>query len=169
MLAGLAYTGGPWPYGYHGLGEPFVFVFFGVVAVAGTYYLQTDEVTGLALAASLPVAMTVTAILVVNNLRDIESDRRAGKRTLAALLGDWPTRAEYAVLIVLPFALVGSLAMAEILPPWSWLSWLALPLALALARAVMSGTKGKELNLLLKRTSQLHLLLGGLLALGLAL
>jgi 1,4-dihydroxy-2-naphthoate octaprenyltransferase len=83
VASGIAYTGGPWPLGYHGLGDVFVFVFFGVVAVVGTFYLQSGNVTGAALIASLPVAMLVTAILVVNNLRDIDTDRLAGKRTLA--------------------------------------------------------------------------------------
>ena len=87
MLAALAYTGGPWPFGYRALGELFTFLFFGVVAVVGTYYVETNRVSLEVLAASLPVGLTVTAILVVNNVRDIETDRAAGKRTLAVVLG----------------------------------------------------------------------------------
>jgi 1,4-dihydroxy-2-naphthoate octaprenyltransferase len=83
ILSGIAYTGGPWPLGYHGLGDLFVFVFFGVVAVTGSAYLQTGQLEPFALLASVPVGMLVTAILVVNNLRDVETDRAAGKRTLA--------------------------------------------------------------------------------------
>src|SRR5579885_1079359 len=87
IASGIAYTGGPWPLGYHGLGDVFVFVFFGLVAVLGTFYLQAGTVNGAALIASLPVAMLVTAILVVNNLRDIDTDRAAGKHTLAVRFG----------------------------------------------------------------------------------
>lgn len=162
--AGIAYTGGPWPLGYHGLGDLFVFVFFGLVAVIGSYYLQAEEVGTLALAAALPVGCTVTAILVVNNLRDMESDRRAGKRTLAVRLGSRLTRVQYAFLMLGPYALVAGFAAAGTLPWWSWLSWLSLPITLSLVRAVSEGTEGGKLNPILKRTSQLHLLFGALLA-----
>ncbi len=169
IVAGLAYTGGPWPYGYHALGDAFVFVFFGLVAVTGTAYLKSDEWTGLALAASLPMACTVTAILVVNNLRDIETDRRAGKRTLAVALGAPLTRAEYALLMLASYALVAALTIAGVLPWAAWLAWLTLPVALALVRRVAGGAAGPGLNIVLRRTSQLHLALGVLLAIGLAL
>lgn len=162
--AGIAYTGGPWPLGYHGLGDLFVFVFFGLVAVVGSYYLQAEEVGAVALAAALPVGCTVTAILVVNNLRDIESDRRAGKRTLAVRLGSRLTRVQYTLLMLGPYALVAGFAAVGTLPWWSWLSWLSLPITLSLVRAVSEGVEGGKLNPILKRTSQLHLLFGLLLA-----
>lgn len=100
ILAGLAYTGGPWPFGYHGLGDPFCFLFFGPVAVGGTYWVQARQLPVDALAAGAGVGALVTAILVVNNLRDIPSDARAGKRTLAVKLGPAATRAEYALLLL---------------------------------------------------------------------
>ena len=87
ILAGVLYTGGPRPYGYEGLGEVFVFLFFGVVAVTGSYYVQTEELAWEAFVLAVPVGLLATAILVVNNVRDIETDRRAGKRTLAVRLG----------------------------------------------------------------------------------
>jgi 1,4-dihydroxy-2-naphthoate octaprenyltransferase len=169
IVAGIAYTGGPWPYGYHSLGDVFVFSFFGVIAVTGTYYVQAEEVTALPLAASLPVALTVTAILVVNNLRDIETDRSAGKRTLAVLLGDRLTRAEYVVLIVAPYFLIAGFVAAGTLPAWAGLCFLTAPLSLVLTATVARGARGRELNDVLKRTSWLHLALGTLLALGLLL
>lgn len=168
MAAGVAYTVGPWPLGYHGLGDPLVFVFFGLVFVAGTYYLQAGDLSALALATAVPVGLMVTAILVVNNLRDIETDRRAGKRTLAVRLGDGATRWQYALLVLGAYALL-PLAAAAGGGPWVGLAALSLPLALALVRAVLAGTSGRHLNTVLKRTAQLHLAFGALLALGLLL
>ncbi|TAK62804.1 MAG: 1,4-dihydroxy-2-naphthoate polyprenyltransferase [Dehalococcoidia bacterium] len=164
IVAGVVYTGGPWPTGYHGLGDAFVFCFFGLVAVAGTYYLHTDTLSWRAIAAAVPVGFLITAILVVNNLRDIETDARTGKRTLAVRLGGRPTRAEYAALVVGAYAVV--VAMAAV---WSW--WLLLPLLSAPAAArvaapVLGGARAGALNIALKRTSQLQLLFGLLLALG---
>ncbi len=167
LLAAVTYTGGPWPFGYHGLGDLFVFVFFGVVAVNGTYYLQTDRLSGTAFAASIPVAMTVTAILVVNNLRDIQSDRLAGKRTLAVMLGAPLTRAWYALLTLGPFAAICAAAALGALPPWCLLALAIAPLAAALVRRVGSGASGAELNGVLKRTAQFHLALGVALSVGL--
>ena len=103
IVCAVAYTGGPWPYGYRGLGEVFVFVFFGPVAVAGTTYLQALALEPLALAASVPVGALITAILVVNNLRDIVPDRQAGKRTLAVRLGERGAVAEYGLLLVVAY------------------------------------------------------------------
>ena len=100
ILAGVLYTGGPRPYGYAGLGEAFVFLFFGLVAVNGSYFVQLERLDWLAFALSIPVGMLATAILVVNNLRDIETDRRVGKRTLAVRLGRERTRGLYAGLVV---------------------------------------------------------------------
>lgn len=169
LAAAVAYTGGPWPYGYHGLGDAFVFIFFGVVAVTGTYYLQTDRVAGIAFAASVPVAMTVTAILVVNNLRDIPTDRAAGKRTLAVIMGAPLTRAWYALLTLGPYGAVAAGVASGALPRWCLLALATAPLALALVRAVASGAEGAALNAVLRRTAQLHLALGVALSVGLAL
>lgn len=168
IASGLAYTGGPWPLGYHGLGDLFVFVFFGLVAVTGTYYLQTDEVIGLALATSLPVAFTVTAILVVNNLRDIITDRRAGKITLAVRLGDRGTRLQYVLLMGGAYGALPGLVLLGA-SPWVGLAALTLPIALHLCRSVLFGTEGRALNQVLQQTALLHLAFGCLLALGLLL
>ncbi len=166
ILAGLAYTGGPWPLGYHGLGDVFVFVFFGLVAVVGSAYLQTLAIAPLAVAASIPVGLLVTAILVVNNLRDVDTDRAVGKRTLAVRLGRRATRVEYGVLVagayVIPLALFLAGAMR-----WSFLlPWLTIPLAASLVRLVATE-QGRPLNRALKGTGQLHLLFGLLFALSL--
>lgn len=169
LVSAVTYTGGPWPFGYHGLGDLFVFVFFGVVAVTGTYYLQTDRLSGLAFAASIPVAMTVTAILVVNNLRDIPSDRLAGKRTLAVMMGAPLTRAWYALLILGPYGAVSVAVALGALPAWCLLALVTGPVAAALVRRVASGVSGADLNAVLKRTAQLHLALGIALSFGLLL
>jgi len=168
IAAGLAYTGGPWPLGYHGLGDLFVFLFFGLASVTGTYYLQTEELSAAAFLAALPVGLTVTAILVVNNLRDIETDRRAGKMTLAVRLGDRATRWQYALLVGGAYVLLPSLVLAGA-SAWVWLPWLTLPLSLGLCRSVLAGAGGRALNPVLKQTARLHLALGSLLALGLLL
>jgi len=164
IVAGITYTGGPWPLGYHGLGDVFVFIFFGLVAVVGSYYLQAEEVDLTAWAAALPVGLTVTAILVVNNLRDIESDRHTGKRTLAVRIGARLTRFQYALLVLGAYALVAAFASAGVLPWWTWLPWITLPVALPLVSAVLMGAEGAKLNPILKRTAQLHLFFGALLA-----
>jgi 1,4-dihydroxy-2-naphthoate octaprenyltransferase len=168
LAAGIAYTGGPWPLGYHGLGDAFAFVFFGLVAVVGTYYLQTEELSAVAFIAALPVGLTVTAILVVNNLRDINTDRRAGKMTLAVRLGDRNTRLQYALLVLGAYGLLPFLMLVDA-GPGALLGYVSLPLALYLVGGVLSGAGGHALNPVLKRTSQLHLCLGALLALGLLL
>jgi 1,4-dihydroxy-2-naphthoate polyprenyltransferase len=166
IAAGVLYTGGPFPLGYNGLGDLFVFVFFGLVAVCGTAFLHLGMVPPLAWLVALPVAMLATAIIVVNNLRDADTDRAAGKRTLAVLLGKNFARAEYALLtlgayLVPPLAVV--LGMAS---PWALLPLLTLPLALPLVRAMITQS-GRALNRALKGTGRLHMLFGMLLALGL--
>lgn len=168
ILAGLTYTGGPWPYGYHALGDLVCFLFFGVAAVTGTYYLYTDEFAPIAFLASLPVGLLVTAILVVNNLRDIETDRRAHKVTLAVLLGPQRTRLQYAAFLALAYLLLPLLLPAGA-SPWAFLPVLTLPLALRPLRSVLGGTSGRALNPVLKQTARLHLLFGALLGVGLAL
>lgn len=167
IAAGVAYTAGPWPLGYHGLGDLCVFLFFGLVAVMGSYYLQAGTISLRALAVALPVGCTVTAILVVNNLRDIETDRRAGKRTLAVRLGARVTRVEYTLLMLAPFVLVAAFTLSGLLPPACWLPWLALPQVLSAVRTVLGEAEGPSLNAVLKATAQLHLFFGILLAVGL--
>jgi 1,4-dihydroxy-2-naphthoate octaprenyltransferase len=167
VVAALAYTGGPWPYGYRGLGEVFVFVFFGLVAVIGTAYLQAGRVDPVFVAAAIPVGTLTTAILVVNNLRDIPTDRAAGKRTLAVTFGERWTEAEYAVLVVAAFAVPVALAIAG----RSWavlLPLVAVPRALPLWRTVRGFGERRELNLVLKGTAQLALIVAALFAIGLA-
>ena len=165
-VAAVAYTGGPWPYGYHGLGDVICFAFFGVVAVMGAGYVQSGELTWQLAAASLPVGCLVTAILVANNLRDIETDRAAGKRTLAVILGERATRAQYVLLIAAAFAAILIFAATDVLPAWTALALAAAPLAVPLCRTVLGGTSGSDLIMVLKRTAMLHLLVGVLLALG---
>ena len=168
ILAAIAYTGGPWPYGYKGLGEVFVFIFFGLVAVVGTAYLQTLQVVPLFIAAALPVGALTTAILVVNNLRDIPTDAVAGKRTLAVILGRGATVAEYRLLLSVAFVVpVALLAAGRGLP--ILLPMLALPLAFPLDRTVHSFSEPRELNLVLKGTARLALVYGLLLTTGLAI
>ena len=168
ILAGVLYTGGPRPYGYAGMGELFVFVFFGLVAVNGSYYVQLEQLDWLPFALSIPVGMLSTAILVVNNVRDIDTDRRAAKRTLAVRLGRERARRLYAALVVGAFAVVPiGLALASG-PAWALLTLLAAPLALAPLRLVMTHTDGPALNAALAGTGALLaafsvLLAGGLL------
>lgn len=166
LLCGLAYTGGPWPFGYHGLGDLFVFVFFGPVAVAGSAYVQAGEWLPLALASSLPIGLLTTTILVVNNLRDLPTDRVAGKGTLAVRLGERHTRFQYAALTGIAY-LVPALLALRMQEWWLLLPLLSAPLAIALVRRIAAGTAGRELNPVLVRTGKLLLLFGVLLALGL--
>jgi 1,4-dihydroxy-2-naphthoate octaprenyltransferase len=168
ILAALAYTGGPWPYGYHGFGEVFVFVFFGLVAVVGTAYLQAGSVEPLFVAAAVPVGCLITAILVVNNLRDIPTDAAAGKRTLAVILGRERTILEYVLLVttayVMPIVLTASLARWIVLLPF-----LSLPLAWPLMSAVRTFTEPRQLNQVLRGTARLALTHALLFGAGLAL
>jgi 1,4-dihydroxy-2-naphthoate octaprenyltransferase len=166
LVAAIAYTAGPWPLAYNGLGDAFVFVFFGLAAVNGTVFLQTGAATALSIAASIPVACLVTAILAVNNLRDIDTDGRAGKRTLAVQCGPGFARAEYGVLVAIAFLMTPVLALvggAMLLLPIA-----AAPLALGEIRAICRRS-GAELNQSLARTAALHLTYGLLLALALIL
>lgn len=166
IAAAWFYTGGTRPYGYHALGEVSVLVFFGVVPVVGTAYVQTERLSWLALASSLPVAFLVVDLLVVNNLRDIPTDEAAGKRTLAVVLGDRGTRALYTGLLVA--ALAGTVAVVA-MRPWSALALLTVPLAWLPLRRVVAGDTGQPLVLALRDTGRLELAYGLLLALGLTL
>jgi len=182
IAAGVLYTGGPYPYGYYGLGDLFVFVYFGLVAVTGTYYVQAVAATGEPLPLGIPagtvtvdaglagaaVGALATGILVVNNVRDRETDRQTGKRTLAVLLGYRLSRVEF----------LGLLALAYAVPPVFWLRTgspavlapvLTLPLAALVARTVLTRTDGEALNPALERTGQLLALYALLFAVGLAL
>ena len=163
ILAGVLYTGGPWPYGYHGLGDVICFLTFGVLAVLGTAYLQTQTITPLDVWATIPVGCLVTAILIVNNLRDIDTDRRTGKMTLAVRLGRRGTRLEYALCIAVAYLVVIGLGLAGMVGAWWWLPLLSLPLGAWLVRFV-SRTEGRPLNQALKRSGQLHLLFAVLFA-----
>jgi len=168
IVSGIAYTAGPWPLGYHGLGDVFVFVFFGLAAVMGTFYLYSGIVTGEVLLASLPVAMLVTAILVVNNLRDIDNDRKAGKRTLAVRLGSQATCFQYSILVLGAYLAAAAMWISGASPVWVLLTWLTLPLGLRLVRDVWRD-RGAPLNLALRLTAGLHLVFGVVLAAGLLL
>jgi 1,4-dihydroxy-2-naphthoate polyprenyltransferase len=166
IAAAWTYTGGPLPYGYRALGEVFVFVFFGLVAVVGTTYVQTHTLAGLAFAVAVPVGLLIVAILVVNNLRDIEGDALAGKRTLAVLLGDRRTRVLFVGLFVVAFAVVGVVGISR---PWVLVTLLAVPLAAKPARTVLSGGRGPALIGALAGTGLVTLVTGVLLGAGLAL
>lgn len=165
IAAGWFYTGGPRPYGYAGMGEVFVFVFFGVVATVGSTYVQTGTVTGLSLAASVPVGLLATALLVVNNLRDIPGDTQVGKRTLAVRLGDRRTRHLYVLLVALPFALVPVVAGLGQRPVGA-LALGAILLARAPVLAVLEGARGAALVSVLGATGKVQLVFGVLLTVG---
>ncbi len=166
IAAALAYTGGPWPFGYKGLGDPAVFLFFGLVAVTGTHYVQALEISPLALAASVPVGCLATAILVVNNTRDIETDAAAGKMTIAVRLGPRGVRREYLALLAVAYAV---LPLFVGLGGRSWfvlLPLITLPKALSLARTVRDTKEGPALNEALAGTAQLALFHSLLFAIG---
>jgi 1,4-dihydroxy-2-naphthoate polyprenyltransferase len=169
ILAGVLYTGGPRPYGYAGLGEAFVFLFFGVVAVAGSYYVQVRHLRWEAFALSVPVGLLAAAILIVNNVRDIDSDRRASKRTLAVRLGRERTRAMFATIVYVAYPLALVTWLAGPLRAWVALSWLSLPLAVALVGTVRTKTDGASLNGALARSGMLQLCFCVLLSAGLLL
>jgi 1,4-dihydroxy-2-naphthoate octaprenyltransferase len=167
ILAGVLYTGGPRPYGYEGLGEVFVFLFFGVVAVAGSYFAQRETLDWEALVLAVPVGLLASAILVVNNVRDLETDRRAGKRTLAVRLGRERARALFVVMVAGAFVSAPLPWILGSLSPWLLLSWLAAPLALPVVRVVRTRTDGPSLNRALAGTGQLQLAFCVLLSAGL--
>lgn len=168
ILSAIAYTGGPYPLGYNGLGDLFVFVFFGLVAVPGTVFVQLGQVPTLAVWCALPVGALATAILVVNNLRDHEQDERAGKRTLAVRWGPRAVIYEYGFLLALSYAVPLFLATSSAGGRFVLLPLLTLPLGRKLMRAVASE-RGRELNARLAGTAKLLLLFGLLFALGIAL
>src|SRR5437867_2927707 len=167
ILAGVLYTGGPRPYGYEGLGEVFVFLFFGLVAVNGSYYVQVERLDWLPFGLSLAVGFLVTAILVVNNVRDIETDRRAGKRTLAVRLGRERTRSLYVTLLAAAFITVPVTLLAAGGSAWGLLALLSAPLCRRPIEAVLTRTDGPALNAALAGTGALLGAFSVLLAAGL--
>jgi 1,4-dihydroxy-2-naphthoate polyprenyltransferase len=165
VAAAWFYTGGPRPYGYHGFGEVFVFAFFGVIAVTGTAYVQMERFSWLALAASVPAGLLACALLIVNNLRDIQGDTLAGKRTLAVRLGDARSRLAYVLTVLVPF---GCAALIAIYRPFTLLVAVTLPLALVPVRSVRAGASGPALIKTLGQTGRLQLAFGVAFAIGLA-
>jgi 1,4-dihydroxy-2-naphthoate octaprenyltransferase len=169
ILAGVLYTGGPKPYGYEGLGELFVFLFFGIVAVAGSFFVQVRHLNWEAFALAVPVGLLAAAILVVNNFRDTDSDRRAGKRTLAVRLGRPRTRALYAAIVYIAYLLAPVTWIFGPMKAWMLLAWLTLPLAAEIVRTVRNRTDGPSLNQALAHTGMLQLAFCMLLSAGLLL
>lgn len=168
ILSGIAYTGGPYPLGYHGLGDAFVMAFFGFVAVCGTAFSQAGHVPAAAWWASLAVGSTATAILVVNNVRDVATDTKAGKRTLAVRWGRRGGQIEYAALLAMAYLVPVVMLFAMLASPWILLPWLTAPWAVVLAKRLFS-LRGKALNPVLAGTAKLMLAHGVLLALAIRL
>ena len=167
LLAAWFYTGGPKPYGYLGLGEVFVFVFFGLVATIGTTYVIAERITAASVVMGCAVGALACALLVINNLRDIPTDRAVGKKTLAVRLGDSRTRTMYAALIAIAFVAAGAVAIAW--RPWTALAALAIPLAIAPLRRVRGGATGRDLIAVLGETGRLQMAYGLLATIGLFL
>ncbi|MHB8491747.1 MAG: 1,4-dihydroxy-2-naphthoate polyprenyltransferase [Solirubrobacteraceae bacterium] len=166
ILAGVLYTGGPRPYGYVGLGEAFVFLFFGIVAVAGSWYVQVQHLPWEPFVVAVPVGLLASAILVVNNLRDIDTDARAGKRTLAVRLGRERTRILFVSMVLLAYLCAPVPWLAGSLSPWLFLPWLSAPLAAGAVRVVRERRDGPSLNAALARTAMMQLAFCLLLAAG---
>ena len=168
ILSAIAYTGGPFPLGYYGLGDVFVFLFFGIAAVAGTYYIHAGSVSAAAWWMTIPPGTIITAILVVNNLRDLENDRKAGKHTLAVRFGERGAKDEYLLCMVAAYLILIPAAWFNFIPWTSLLAWLSLPLALKSTRVVLTQ-KGRPLNAALAGTGQTALLFSILFWVGLIL
>jgi len=166
ILAAISYTGGPFPLGYYGLGDLFVFIFFGPVALCGTYFIQAGEITWDAILISLPMGFLIVDILVVNNLRDIETDRLAGKQTLAVRLGVKGTRIEYLLCLIAAFLVPLGMWWKGMLSAWVLLVFLTLPICFQLLHSVWRD-RGKPLNLALAKSGQLALLFSVLFSIGL--
>jgi 1,4-dihydroxy-2-naphthoate polyprenyltransferase len=168
IAAAIAYTGGPLPFGYYGLGDFFVFVFFGLAAVAGTYFVQTGALSSLAIGSAVPMGLLITAILVVNNLRDIETDRKAGKMTLAVRFGPTGARQEYAACLAGAYISPLLMVLLGAAPGHVFLAWFTVPMVIPLIKTV-NTVRGRPLNLTLAGTGQLTLVYGLLYSLGLVL
>jgi len=167
--AALAYSGGPFPLASHGLGDIFVFIFFGLVAVCGTYYVQALQLTPMVWLMGAIQGLLITAILVVNNLRDIQTDRRSGKRTLAVMIGERGSRIEYLLLLAIAYAIPFILWLGGVSSAWVILPLLSLPLAIYLARLIWKSSGGPVLNEALAHTAKLVLVYSLLLSIGLIL
>ena len=168
ILAALAYSGGPFPLASHGLGDLFVFIFFGLVAVCGTYFVQTGNLTVQVVQFSIPIGLLITAILVINNLRDIPTDLKTGKNTLAVIIGQQATRMEYLVLIISAYVLPALWFLSRKFPIWILLPLLSLPMAAVLVKKVRDAD-GAALNPVLGGTASLSLAYSLLLAVGIVL
>lgn len=168
ILSAIAYTGGPFPLGYYGLGDMFVFIFFGMAAVAGTYFVQAGFVSTQAWWMSLPIGWLIVDILVVNNLRDINADRAAGKHTLAVRFGVHGSRVQYLVLLMASYLIVPTLTFFDILPWTSLLVWLSFPLGWRTWQIVREQA-GRPLNEALAGTGQTALVYSLLFFVGMVL
>ena len=166
MISAVLYTAGPWPLGYHGLGDVFVFLFFGLAAVAGSCFVQTEVWEPVAFAAGVPMGCLAAAVLTVNNIRDLDTDQRAGKRTLPVRLGRRGARLYYGLLVALPYAVILGLVLLDELPALAALPLLTLPLAIRLFGVVRSSEDGPVLNRALGATAGLLLAFGLLLSAG---
>lgn len=169
IAAGIAYTGGPYPLAYNGLGDLFVFIFFGLVATVGTYYVQALQITTLSVLVAIPAGALITNILVVNNYRDIKTDRETGKNTLAVIIGHSGSRMEYLILLFLSYVVPVFLLFVYDFSLFILLPLLSLPIAVKNLRTLYSDTCGKALNPLLERTAQFSLIFGILFSIGLLL
>jgi 1,4-dihydroxy-2-naphthoate octaprenyltransferase len=169
FAAALAYSGGPFPLASHGLGDLFVFIFFGLVAVCGTYYVQALKLTPMVWLMGAIQGLLITAILVVNNLRDIQTDRRSGKRTLAVMIGVHGSRIEYLLLLITAYAIPVALWLSGRSSIWVILPIFSLPLAVSLTRLIWTSAGGPVLNQALASTAKLALLYSLLLSAGLVL
>lgn len=168
IVAAIAYTGGPYPLGYNGLGDIFVFIFFGLAAVVGTYFVQAHTTSATVWWAAVPMGLLATNILVVNNLRDVENDRAAGKRTLAVQLGKDGARMEYVVLLMISYGIPTLMIPLGLAPSAVMLTWLSLPLIKKLWRDIFHA-EGRALNATLAGTAQLELVFALLFAVGMVL
>ena len=166
IIAALAYTSGPLPYGYYGLGELFVFVFFGLAATVGARYVYDRTAPADAWWAAMAMGLLATAILVANNVRDIDTDRAAGKRTLSVMIGGDASRLLYAALIVFAFVVVAIAVLIGVLPTWSLLALVAIPRAGILVRSIYTETSPPALIGILKGTARLQLIFAVLLSVG---
>lgn len=153
ILSAVAYTGGPFPIGYYGLGDVFVFIFFGLASVAGTYYIQAGSVSPAVWWMTIPPGLIITAILVVNNLRDLENDRKAGKHTLAVRFGEQGTKIQYIICMATAYLILIPVIGLHLIPWTTLLAWLSLPLAYQATRVVLTQ-KGRPLNAALAKTGQ---------------
>jgi 1,4-dihydroxy-2-naphthoate octaprenyltransferase len=166
IISAIAYTGGPFPIGYHGLGDIFVFIFFGLASVAGTYYIQAGSISPAVWWMTIPPGLIITAILVVNNLRDLENDRKAGKHTMAVRLGEKGTKLQYVICMVIAYLVLFPVAYTGLIPWAALTAWLSLPLAIQGTKVVLTQ-KGRPLNAALAKTGQTALVFSLLFWLGL--